>query len=311
VTYRVGTRALVQDVSLSLYGGEVLALVGPNGAGKSTLLRLLAGDLQPSDGDVLLDGRALHRYRPIELARRRAVMPQNTTITFAFAALAVVLMGRHPHLGPGGESPADEAAARGAMACTETLALAARAFPTLSGGEQARVTLARVLAQALPDGRPPRIGASDHLASSGRSTNHGAAADGGAPHRTAPHPPVLLLDEPTAHLDPRHQQAALGLARELAGQGAAVLAIVHDLNQAAAHADRVGLLHGGRLAACGTPWDVLTPGRLTQVFGLPFTVLPHPVLDCPLVVSLPTSTAAPRGREAPTIPLEALPCTLP
>ncbi|MBI3973477.1 MAG: heme ABC transporter ATP-binding protein [Chloroflexi bacterium] len=261
VSYLVGRRALVDNVSLALGHGEVLAVVGPNGAGKSTLLRLLAGDLEPSSGEILLDGRPLQAYRPPALARCRAVMPQSTVITFAFSALQVVLMGRHPHLGPGGEGPADLDAVRAAMVHTETLALAQRAYPTLSGGEQARVTLARVLAQETP---------------------------------------LLLLDEPTAHLDPRHQQAALRVARELAERGAGVLAIVHDLNLAAAYADRVALLHEGRLVACGVPWGVLTAEQLSPVFRLRFAVLPHPALDCPLLVPLPAEHAgAPRSHDIP------------
>jgi iron complex transport system ATP-binding protein len=134
------------------------------------------------------------------------------------------------------------------MSRTETLDLAGRRFPTLSGGEAARVSLARILAQETP---------------------------------------LLLLDEPTAHLDPRHQQATLSLARDLSRRGSGVLAVVHDLNLAAAYADRVALLHGGRLVASGAPWDLLQAPRLSAVFGLPFAVLHHPTLDCPLVVPLP------------------------
>ncbi len=290
VTYRVGGRALVEDVSLALRAGELLAVAGPNGAGKSTLLRLLAGDLAPISGEVLLDGRPLASYSAAALARRRAVMPQSTILTFAFTALQVVLMGRYPHLrrgdrtstdeeegsgrrsaagrrwaamaaswlqtalGAGGtEGPEDLAAALTAMARTDTSHLIERRYPTLSGGEQTRVTLARVLAQEAP---------------------------------------LLLLDEPTAHLDPRHQVTALDLARALARQGAGVLVVVHDLNLAAVYADRVALLDGGRLVASGDPWAVLAPQRLAAVFGLPFAVTRHPLLDRPLVVPLPAGAGA-------------------
>lgn len=245
VTYRAGGRALVDRVSLALARGEVLALVGPNGAGKSTLLRLLAGDLVPAGGEVTLDGRPLARHGARDLALRRALLPQQTILQFAFTARAVAAMGRHPHLGLGGESAEDEAIVEASLARTETLPLAERAYPSLSGGEQARVSLARVLAQAAP---------------------------------------ILLLDEPTAALDLRHQQAVLRIARDLAAEGAAVLAVLHDLNLAAAYADRIALLSGGRLVAEGTPWQALTAERLSAVFGHPVAVVPHPRRDCPLVL---------------------------
>lgn len=245
VTYRVGNRALVDDVSLELARGEVLALVGPNGAGKSTLLKLLAGDLAPSAGDVTLDGRSISRYGAKDLALRRALLPQQTILQFAFTARAVVAMGRHPHVGMAGESPEDEAVVEAALARTETLPLAERVYPSLSGGEQARVSLARVLAQESP---------------------------------------ILLLDEPTAALDLRHQQAVLSLARDLAREGTAVLAVLHDLNLAATYADRIALLDAGRLVAEGTPWHVLTADRLTTVFRHPITIVPHPHRDCPLIL---------------------------
>jgi iron complex transport system ATP-binding protein len=245
VTFRVGSRALVDEVSLELARGEVLALVGPNGAGKSTLLKLLAGDLSPSGGEVTLEGRPLARYGAKELALKRALLPQQTILQFAFTARAVVAMGRHPHLGMAGESAEDDAVVEAALARTETLSLAERVYPSLSGGEQARVSLARVLAQETP---------------------------------------ILLLDEPTAALDLRHQQAVLRIARDLAREGTAVLAVLHDLNLAATYADRIALLDEGRLVADGTPWDVLTEDRLSAVFRHPIGVVRHPRRDCPLVL---------------------------
>lgn len=253
LTYRVGARALVDDVSLDMAPGEVLAVVGPNGAGKSTLLRLLVGDLVPTAGVAELDGRPLAAYSPRALALRRAVMPQTTALAFAFTALEVVLMGRHPHLGAGGESPHDLAVAHSKMALTDTLDLAERRFPTLSGGEQARTTLARVLAQEAP---------------------------------------LLLLDEPTAHLDPRHQHNTLALARSVAAEGGAVLSVLHDLNLAAAYADRVALLAQGRLVAVGPPEQVLTADRLGEVFRIPFLVARHPALAHPLLVPQPLPAGA-------------------
>lgn len=254
VTYRVSDRALVEDVCLELRPGEILAVVGPNGAGKSTLLRLLAGDITPTTGRVLLDGRLLATFPRRALALRRAVLPQSTFLAFAFSARDVVLMGRHPHLQGRHETQRDFDVAQDAMSQTETLPVAQRIYPTLSGGEQARVNLARVLAQQAP---------------------------------------VLLLDEPTAHLDPHHQHAAMAVAQTLATEGAAVLAVLHDLNLAAVYADRIGLLAGGRLLALGAPCEVLTAERLAAVFSQPFLVTPHPAIDRPLVLPLPMSNSRP------------------
>lgn len=156
-------------------------------------------------------------------------------------------MGRAPHLRPlAGLGPEDRAVVREAMVRTGVAHLARRAVPTLSGGESARVALARVLAQAAP---------------------------------------VVLLDEPTAALDAAHRREVMDIMRSLAEAGAACLAVVHDLNLAAAHADRIAVLAGGRLVADGAPWDVLTPERVEAVFGEPATVVPHPVRGCPLVVT--------------------------
>jgi iron complex transport system ATP-binding protein len=261
VVVRVGARTLLDGVSIELAPGEVVALAGPNGAGKSTLLRALAGELAPSGGEVLLDGRPLRSYRARDLALRRAVLPQQTLLQFAFSAREVVAMGRHPHVARGGDPERDEMAIDGAMAKTETTELAERAYPSLSGGEQGRVSLARVLAQEAP---------------------------------------IILLDEPTAALDLRHQQATLAVARELADGGATVLAVLHDLNLAATYADRIALLAAGRLVACGRPWDVLTAEILSGVFGHPIMIVPHPAHDSPLVIPLPRVPAraavTPAGR---------------
>lgn len=253
LSYSVGQRQLVDQVGLELIPGEVLALIGPNGAGKSTLLRLLAGDLLPTAGTVQLAGRPLHHYSAQELAVQRAVLPQQTLLQFAFSAREVVAMGRYPHSNGGGESIHDQAVINAALQRTETTLLADRAYPSLSGGEQGRVSLARVLAQEAP---------------------------------------LLLLDEPTAALDLRHQQAVLRIARELAHRGAAVLTILHDLNLAAAYADRVALLAGGRLVAADTPWTVLTAVQLSSVFDCPITVVPHPAGNWPLVLPLPAAMSS-------------------
>jgi iron complex transport system ATP-binding protein len=241
VSYAVGGRPLVDGVTLAVQAGEVLAVVGPNGAGKSTLVKLLAGDLEPAAGEVLLEGRPLRAYPVRELARRRAVLPQQTVLQFAFTAEQVVELGTSARRGEREDGDVHEAMSR-----TDVLHLAPRSFPTLSGGEQARVSLARVLVQ-----------------------------------RTR----VVLLDEPTTSLDVRHQELVMRLARSLAGGDRAVAVVLHDLNVAAAYADRVAVLRDGRLAACGTPWEVLTGPRLSELFECPLVVLPHPCRSCPLVVA--------------------------
>ena len=242
--HRVGRRWLVSDVTLAVQAGEVLAVAGPNGAGKSTLLGLLAGDLRPAAGEVRLRGRLLSAYRPAELARLRAVLPQASVMQFAFTARQVVELGRAPWARK--PSADDERVVAEAMAATEVSPFAARSYLSLSGGEAARVCLARVLAQDTP---------------------------------------VVLLDEPTASLDLRHQELAMALARRLAGEGRAVVAVLHDLNLAAAHADRMAVLDAGRLAAVGPPAEVLSDQLLSAVYGHPVTVVAHPRRDCPLVLA--------------------------
>lgn len=234
VTFRAGPFALVRDVTLAVEPGELVAVVGANGAGKSTLLRLLAGDLRPAGGAVLLDGRPLDSYPAHELARLRAVLPQQSRIEFSFTVRQVVEMGRSPYLGRGSDAGAHAAAVESAMRAADVVGLAERVYPGLSGGEQARTCLARVLAQDTP---------------------------------------VVLLDEPTAALDIRHQHQVLGVVRGLAARGKAVLAVVHDLNLAAAYATRVAAMHRGVIAADGPPAEVLTADVLSRIYEHPVEVV--------------------------------------
>lgn len=248
LSYHADGRCLIDEVSLAVNAGEMIAVVGPNGAGKSTLLNLLAGDLRPTTGRVLLDGIPLDQMRANDQALRRAVLRQRINVTFPFTAFEVVMMGRAPHLRGRAEGPADVAIAQDALAHTEMSLFAQRLFPTLSGGEQTRISLARILAQQAP---------------------------------------LLLLDEPTAALDLRHQHAALRLARAAARNGGAAIIVLHDLNLAAAYADRIGLMHQGRLVAIGAPWDVLCAKVLSEVYGIPVTVHPHPHTGVPLLLTFP------------------------
>ncbi|GAA1117045.1 heme ABC transporter ATP-binding protein [Nocardiopsis metallicus] len=253
VTVRRGGRALLDGVDLTVRAGELLALVGPNGAGKSTLLSALSGDVtggpakgERDSGTVGLFGRELGEWNPPELALRRAVLPQEAAVSFPFSVTELVAMGRAPWAGL--SSPAeDDALTRSAMERVGVTHLADRRFPTLSGGERARVMLARVLAQ-----------------------------DTG----------LLLLDEPTAALDIRHQELVLSIARTLASHGGAVIVVLHDLGLAAAYAHRVAVLSGGQVAAQGTPADVFSASLLSAVYQHEVEVLPHPRTGVPLVVPL-------------------------
>ncbi|PZO57915.1 heme ABC transporter ATP-binding protein [Curtobacterium sp. KT1] len=236
-------RPLLADVDLTVRAGEVLALVGPNGAGKSTLLRAIAGDLAHS-GTIAIDGVRTGGEAPLATARRRAVLEQDTAVAFGFRVGEVVRMGRAPWRGTRRAVDDDTVVAR----VLDQVELADRidqAFPSLSGGERARASFARVLAQSTP---------------------------------------VLLLDEPTAALDLRHQEAVLAVARAHARAGGAVVVVLHDLSLAGAYADRVAMLAGGRIVADGTPTDVLTADRIGAVYRHPVTVVPDPNTGTPVVV---------------------------
>ena len=257
LTVQVDDQTLLHDVSMGVSGGELLGVVGPNGAGKTTLLKALSGDLELSGGGVFIDDRPLSDFDARELARRRAVMPQSSYLPFLFTAHEVVRMGRAPWEGERGEREHGAKLTDYAMSLTDTRDYAVRAYPTLSGGEQSRVTLARVLAQETP---------------------------------------ILLIDEPTAHLDLRHQHLVLQLARELASEGAAVVAVLHDLNLAAMYVDTAVVLHRGELVASGPAEASLHPDILSPVFGIDFVQQPHPDLERPLLVPLPATVSHERGR---------------
>ncbi|WP_338695969.1 heme ABC transporter ATP-binding protein [Streptomyces sp. Q6] len=244
VQVELGGRAVLSGVDLTVRAGEVLALVGPNGAGKSTLLAALAADLPPASGDLRIDDRPAGSWSASELALRRALLPQSATLSFAFAAEEVVRMGRAPWAGTPYEDRDDEVIAH-ALRVTETSAFTGRPFSALSGGERARVALARVLAQSAQ---------------------------------------LLLLDEPTAALDLRHQELVLRVCRERAAAGDAVVVVLHDLGLAAAHADRTAVLHEGRITADGPPSEIFDGPLLSTVYRHPVEVLPHPRTGVPLVV---------------------------
>ena len=268
VSVRIGAATLLDGLSLSVASGEVVAIVGPNGAGKSTALRVLAGEMAPTAGRALLDGAPLADAAPEALAQRRAVLPQHSALAFGFTALDVVLLGRTPHAT---SRTADLDAAERAMRRAGVLPLAARRVPTLSGGEQQRVHLARTLAQLDARGEE-RMASGDGVPAS-HQTRH------------------LLLDEPTSALDLAHQHAVLRVAREEAARGTGVLAVLHDLNLAAQYADRIAVLAGGQLVALGAPEAVLTPTVVRCAFGISVLVTQNPCAACPLVVPIPGEDA--------------------
>ena len=256
-----GERQILSDIDLSLPAGQVIGVLGANGAGKSTLLAALAGELSPSAGRITLNGRPLSAWPAAELASCRAVLPQSPSLQFDLPVATVIGMGAYPHArhtrtgAPRTDSrdTAQAAIAEDQRILQRVLALADvqdlydRRYRRLSGGEQQRVHLARVLYQLL------------------------LARQGNDEYR------VLMLDEPTASLDPRHQLHLLSAVHTLVHEeNVAALVIVHDLNLAAGCCDRLLLLGQGRVAACGTPAQVLTPDTLRQVYSVEATVLPHP-----------------------------------
>lgn len=242
-----GAKLALDQVSLEIAPGEILALVGPNGSGKTTLVRAVSGVVPANAGRVRHEGRDLLSMAAPERARRIAVVPQARQLGGAFSVEQTVLLGRTAHMGwLGRPQREDLAAARLAMDQTGVTELAGRRNAQLSGGEQQRVLLARALAQDTP---------------------------------------ILLLDEPTTHLDLRHQLGFLGLLKDLARRKRlAVLLALHDLNHVGAYADRVALLVEGRRQALGPPASVLTQDNLQQAFGVRVQVVSHPQGGAPVIL---------------------------
>ena len=236
----------IQGLSLRVRAGEIVGLIGPNGSGKTTALRVASRVLRPFSGRVEIRGRDLFQMPAREAARMVAVVPQESAPVFAFTAMEVVLMGRSPYLSAwGGGSPQDFRLARDAMSAAGSEELAPRTIDELSGGEKQRVVLAQALAQDAP---------------------------------------VLLLDEPTTHLDPGHVLSVLEAVRDLARRGRAVLSVFHDLNLAASTCDRLVVLDDGRAVAEGSPADVLTTTLLRDVYGVAAAIVRHPGSGKPAVL---------------------------
>jgi len=274
-------RAVLDGVDLALEPGCTTAVLGPNGAGKSTLLKLLSGELKPSGGEIRWGDRPLRKMPARDLAVRRAVMPQASSLSFPFTAFEVVMLGRTPHVRRR-ERASDSEAVWHALERANATHLAERRYTTLSGGERQRIDFARAVAQI----------------------EHGPEAGGDPTGSVAASGRVLMLDEPTSSLDLTNQHDLLQRASAMAEEGVAVLVILHDLNLASSYADRIAVLAGGRVAAEGAPWAVLTPEIVRATFGLSVVVTSNPCGDCPLVVpDMRASTpGSRRGVRLPTLP---------
>jgi len=254
---------VVHDLSLEVPPGAFTAIVGPNGCGKSTLLRALARLHKPQVGTVTLDGADIHTLHTRDVAREVGLLPQSPHAPAGITVRDLIARGRTPHLGPfSAWSQADADAVAEAIAATGLAGLAERSVDSLSGGQRQRAWIALALAQQTG---------------------------------------MLLLDEPTTFLDIAHQYEVLDLVHRLAQTGRTVVAVLHDLAQAARYADHVVLMSAGLVVAAGPPAEVLTAGRVGAAFGLRVTIVPDPVTGTPLIVP----TSAPGGADlTPNDPLE-------
>jgi iron complex transport system ATP-binding protein len=248
VSYRAKTSALLDDVNLEIESGARTAVIGPNGAGKSTLLRVAAGDLAPISGAILYGDTELSKLNVSQRARSRSVLSQQQPTDVHFTAEQVISMGRYPYrFDRTNDAETDRAAIESAIGLLDLTGLRHRQVRSLSGGEQQRVAMARVLVQQAP---------------------------------------IVLLDEPTTALDIRHQESVMALLESLSTRGHSVLVVLHDLNLVS-HFDNVVLLHQGRIVGSGVPRDVLTTELLTDVYGHHIDVVEHPTREGILMIPQP------------------------
>jgi len=241
-----GAEPVIDGLDLEVPAGSFTVVVGPNGCGKSTLLRALARTLKPRSGQVLLDGEPIARLRGKDVARRVALLPQSPIAPEAITVEDLVARGRFPHQGLLRQwSVEDAVAVDAALSATETVELRDRLVSSLSGGQRQRVWLAMALAQDTE---------------------------------------LLLLDEPTTFLDIAHQYEMLSLCSRLHTEGRTLVAVLHDLNQAARFATHLVVMADGAIVAQGVPNEIITAGLVESVFGLPARIIADPVTGTPLVV---------------------------
>lgn len=248
IHYSAGSARLIDNVSFEVQPGELLTVIGANGAGKSTLLKLLCREIYAAKGDIYIRQKPITSYKLDELAKFRAVLAQNNTLSISFKAHELVMMGRYPHFDTN-PSDADTQIVKVVMEETGITEFANRDYHTLSGGEQQRVQLARVIAQVYdqPQG-------------------------------------LLFLDEPTNGLDLLYQQQILSLAKNLANRGYCVVSILHDINFASRYADKVLILKKGKLTAFGPPQEVITVENIHQAFHIHVRLLNDEEFNCPFVI---------------------------
>ena len=241
-----GETPVIDGLDLAVPRGSFTVIVGPNGCGKSTLLRALARTMKPRAGRVMLDGAPISELRGKEVARRVALLPQSPVAPEAITVGDLVARGRYPHQGLLRQwSTEDARAVEAALAATETVELRDRLVSSLSGGQRQRVWLAMALAQDTE---------------------------------------ILLLDEPTTFLDIAHQYEMLSLCSRLHAEGRTLVAVLHDLNQAARFATHLVVMSDGAIVAQGEPSEIITADLVESVFGLPARIIPDPVTGTPLIV---------------------------
>lgn len=248
ISLRVREKSILEGVNVILNPGRFVAIVGPNGAGKSSLMKVMAGELRPMHGDIVINGREMSSYSSRELSLLRAVMPQHSSVQFAFSVGQIISLGRHMH--PSSRKH-NARMIEEVMALTDTEKFRDRNFMTLSGGEKQRVQLARVLAQVWEE---------------------------------TVHPRYILLDEPTSSLDIAQQQQLFRLAKQVCERNIGVMAIVHDLNLAAQFADELYFLKEGKIVSAGDPQEVFTKKNIEETFCCSVNVYHDPCNKCPYII---------------------------